>query len=71
MTITWSIGVGSSSKNLCRQVAPLASKAVLRRAPSSSAAWLSRSGLRPVRMNMGTLGPGWLISLTGHPGKMW
>src|ERR1700689_485917 len=43
------MGAGRSWKNLARALPSLASKAAVRSAPTSSAACLSRSGLRPVR----------------------
>jgi hypothetical protein len=50
MTITWSIRSGSPSKNCFSAAASLASKAAVLRASTSSAARLSRSGFRPVRI---------------------
>src|SRR5215469_6663344 len=52
--MTWSTGVGSSSKKRFRRSKSVASKAALLSAPSSSAACCRRSGLRPV---MTTLAP--------------
>src|SRR5262249_33338747 len=47
--MTWSAGVGNSSKNRSRRSKSVASKAALLRASSSSAVCWRRSGLRPVR----------------------
>jgi hypothetical protein len=50
VTSTWSVGVGRSWKKISSRPKSVASKAAVRSAPTSAAACLSRSGLRPVRM---------------------
>ena len=51
MTSTWSIGVGSSSKNFARRSKSVASNAAVLSAPSSLAARSRRSGVRAARIS--------------------